>query len=222
MMTKSFRLGIMPSSSADGMETVNKFDASLINNGAVVLRTMEKRAQSAFRAYKDTFPTSIWHCCRRFCFTCIAIDPEKLFLLEELRLIHQIAGRIHANIHNISSLVETRRKGIGGSYVGFVAPCREQREIYTNETATGQQSALTKFADFAMKRRYCHFCTERRTGRVVRNARSKKYVRRQFVAFSGSRGIFSTAERRTSIPDSCLLYPAIKSSSVSSTLPEFG
>lgn len=88
--------------------------AAVINNGAGTLLEMERRAQAAFRAYKDTFPPSIWTCCSRFCFASIAIDPEILILFEELRLIHEVAERQHAQIQGCPILL---RIGEGASAV---------------------------------------------------------------------------------------------------------
>lgn len=74
-------------------QVANPISTTSINASTMALLTMEKRAQAAYRTYKDKLPTSIWHCCSRFCFTSIAIDPDKVFLFEELRLIHEVAER---------------------------------------------------------------------------------------------------------------------------------
>lgn len=124
-----------------------------INAEAMDLLNMEKRANAAFRIYKDTFPTSIWYCCRRFCFTSIAIDPEKIRLFEELRLIHDVAEQLHSVIKPYHDVVETRRSGTGGSYIGFSGPSRRERERHLGVWgwSANRKRSLRRFTDFALK-----------------------------------------------------------------------
>lgn len=122
--------------------------AGSVKDGAEQLLMMEKRAQAAFDAYKERFPTSIWHCCKHFCFSSIAISPEKFLLFHELRLIHDVSEQMHSRINNSCELVETRRRGVGGSYVGFVAPSRIERD---SDVTTDRQRRLRSFANFVIK-----------------------------------------------------------------------
>lgn len=119
-----------------------------IRNVAEDVLAMENIATEAFESYKDIFPTSIWHCCRRFCFTSIAIEPGKLLLFHELKLIHEVAEKMHASIRKVKLLVERRRRGVGGSSVGLSAPTRLERE---SDPGTLLQRAHRKFADMVIK-----------------------------------------------------------------------
>lgn len=183
----------------------DKCDESLIpasvdavNAGAVGLLTMEKRAQAAFRAHKDTLPTSIWHCCSRF-FVPIAIDPGILFLFEELRLIYEIAEGLHSNIQR-SNLVETRRGGVGGSFVGFAAPSR--RESDSMMPATDRQRALRSFASFVLN--VLPFLYGREDARVGPDFPRRSSAPKQSVVYLEFVVNFFTDGRRRSFPTSDL------------------
>lgn len=114
--------------------------------------TMEKKAQAAYRAHGDRFPTAIWHCCRKLCFATIAMDPQQMLLLDEIIFIHNYANRCHAANEKIACSVERRRRGIGTSTVAFVSSSREQREGSSGETrGTGRQKGLREFANFVFE-----------------------------------------------------------------------
>lgn len=137
---------------AHDSEHLTRFGAPTVNAGARDALTLEKRAHATFRAHKDYFPTSIWNCCRRFCFTSIAIDPDKILLFEELRLIHEVAEQMHESINNESDLLERRERGIGCSTVGYVAPTRVRREnVLESQSSTNSKTALQNFANFVLK-----------------------------------------------------------------------
>lgn len=125
--------------------------AVVVMAGAGALRSMEKRLQIAFRAYQEEFPTSIWHCCSRFCFASIAMDPEKSFLFDELHFIHRIAEKFHHKILGLDDLIETRRRGIGGSYIVFRAPSRQERETDPYTSVSDRQRQLRSFGTFVIK-----------------------------------------------------------------------
>lgn len=90
--------------------------------GAEQILVTEKRAQAAYRSNKDKFPTSIWHCCRKLCFTSIAIDSEKVLIFEALVEVHGIAEKLYASIRQANLQIQTRRRGIGGSSIALNAP----------------------------------------------------------------------------------------------------
>lgn len=111
---------------------------------------MEKRTSAAFRIHRNRFPTSIWHCCKRFCFTMLATDPGNFMAFDEIVLIHDFAEQCHRESEELnSSVCEARRPGIGTSTVAFVAPSRAEREALSGErSGTSRLETLRKFAKF--------------------------------------------------------------------------
>lgn len=102
----------------------------------------------AYRTFMDSLPTSVWHCCKKQCFMSIAVDPDKVRLLEEISLIHDVAEVLHFEIRNESGSLGTRRRGIEGSQINFVAPSREVRETFVG---TERQRALRTFGTFVLE-----------------------------------------------------------------------
>lgn len=123
-------------------------DSAVISKDAEQVLLMEKRAQAAYRSFKDKFPTTIWHCCKKLCFTSIAIDPDVIFLFDALLQIHSVSERLHKPIKEASCRLQRRQKGVGGSDVGHNAPTREERET---DPGTDRQIALLNFANFALE-----------------------------------------------------------------------
>lgn len=112
----------------------------------------ERRVQMAFRAHKNRFPTQIWHCCSQLCFTTIATDSVQCMVFDELLLMHEYAEVCHAAADNIPVMIGRRRRGIGTSTIGFVAPSREEREASdTASHGTARENALRKFGKFVIE-----------------------------------------------------------------------
>ena len=106
---------------------------------------LEMRVRQAIYSFGAYFPPSIWTCCRRGCFALLACEPDQIRLLEEVLKIHFIADGLHSQIENVQRLVKTRRKGIGGSNLVYVAPSRQDRE---SDHATDRQKALKQLSEF--------------------------------------------------------------------------
>lgn len=88
---------------------------------------MDRRVMRAFTDYKQWLPFSIWTCCKRGCFALLA-DRDELFVFDKVMRIHEIAKAYHERIVDVSDLIQSQRKGVGGSHIGFVPPTRADRE----------------------------------------------------------------------------------------------
>ena len=112
---------------------------------------MESLAQAAYRSHAHRFSTSIWHCCRRFCFASVASDAEQCMLLDELIQIHQHANRCHRDAEEVGEEfqpIRKRRKGIGRSHVAFAAPGRKERELVDEKLRSIERNPLRTLSNF--------------------------------------------------------------------------
>lgn len=113
---------------------------------------MLRKVQTAFRVYKERFPAAIWLCCQSVCFASIVTDPDNIFIADEFIDIHNISKRLHNAVDNVTEYVQTRRRGVGGSHIAYVAASREQRNLEScSIVGTDRQKALRHFADFVVE-----------------------------------------------------------------------
>lgn len=82
-------------------------------------------------------------------------DPLQYMLLDEFILIHEHANRCQAEAEKLSSLVPSRRRGVGTSTVAFTAPSREEREREAGGLQecgeTERERSLREFAKFVLE-----------------------------------------------------------------------
>lgn len=144
---------------------------------------MDRRLMRAFRDYKGRLPLSIWSCCSRGFFASLVADCDEFLVFDEVFQIHEIAKSYHEQIGDVTDLVETRRRGIGGSSVVFVSSSRSVRE--TNR-CTDRQRAVEKLAEFISSvLPFLYGVSSSPTG--VRKPK-RKCVLRQYAICSGCQG----------------------------------
>lgn len=78
----------------------------------------------------------------------MAIDSKQTTLLEEVLNIHQFSESLHRKIERVAEFVSTRRRGIGGSHVSFVAQSRTERDA---NAQTDRQKAIHALKSFEVE-----------------------------------------------------------------------
>ena len=76
----------------------------------------------------------------------LACESQNIRLLDEVLHIHRISNDLHKKIEKVPQLLQTRRKGTGGSSLAFVAPFRIERQPHQR---TDRKEALQQLAIFA-------------------------------------------------------------------------
>lgn len=99
-------------------------DAKILppNTGKELLRG-EARASILKNSTCAMFPPTIWTCCKRLCFSKMAMQPDEEDVLLEVRTIHEKADLLFDRMRS-GNLIEARRVSVGGSSVVHAATRR--------------------------------------------------------------------------------------------------
>lgn len=106
---------------------------------------MEKRIERAYRTYKDSFPLSIWDCCKKGCFSMLAADHEQFSIFDEALRIHELAQALHRRVGEVGQMVQTRGRGVGVSHIDYVGRSRRERDPLST---TDRCAALRQLGEF--------------------------------------------------------------------------
>lgn len=108
-------------------------------------------------------------------------DPDSDFFLafDEVLRIHEVAGSLHKIIGDISKLVETRRRGVGGSHLAFISQSRSERDPNSN---TDRRKGNGEFQN--LWKMFSHFSTGFKILAVVSGVRDGSSVLKLFLPCS--------------------------------------
>lgn len=102
----------------------------------------KRRARATYELYETLFPRKIWHCCLG---TCFALNASSVEVVDMLAKICKTAKEVQDAVGVVGELVESRRRGAGGSNMAFHAPSRIAGEKEDGRVGTDRQKAMRRF-----------------------------------------------------------------------------